>query len=108
MIGAPFVVKPDAQVLQRLHSFKHTDGKAVRWLEILPQYKFLVLYQREVTLRHADALSWFPQRPCPTACETRWRLEEKDHAKDVALALAVHRTPRYMLYVLALCPSVQH
>ena len=93
LIGAHFVVKSDAQALQWLRSFKHPDGKTARWLEILSQYTFVVLYQRGATLRHADALSRFPQRPCPTACKTCRRLEEKDQAKDVALALAVRRTP---------------
>ncbi|KAA3671761.1 uncharacterized protein DEA37_0013350 [Paragonimus westermani] len=59
LLGIPFKVRTDHQVLQWLHNFRKPEGQVARWLEYLQDYDFDCIYHPSSLHANADALTRF-------------------------------------------------
>ena len=59
-LGQKFTIVTDHTALRWLHSFKHPDGTAARWLEKLAPFDYEVRHRPGKSIFHADGLSRIP------------------------------------------------
>ena len=111
--GKEFTLRTDHCSLQWLYNFKNPSGMLARWLEILGNFHFQIVYRPGAQNSAADGLSRRPPKVEDVGCQTEsccrvsafnWPLSliQSEQAKDKVLA----ELPR--LLVADPCPSRQN
>ena len=70
LMGKKFNIRTDHSSLQWLLNFRNPSGMLARWLEILGNYQFDILYRPGSQHTAADALSRRPDESCDVGCQT--------------------------------------
>ena len=68
--GKSFFLRTDHSSLQWLLNFRNPSGMIARWIEILGNYQFQVLYRPGAENSAADALSRYPRLVDDKSCQT--------------------------------------
>ena len=95
--GKEFKLRTDHSSLQWLYNFKNPTGMLARWLEILGNYHFQIVFRPGAQNAAADAMSRRPSPVADVACQTEscfrvsardWPLSfiQGEQAKDEVLA----------------------
>ena len=70
LMGKKFHIRSDHSSLQWLLNFRNPSGMLARWLEILGNFQFDILYRPGAQHTAADAMSRRPDESCDVGCQT--------------------------------------
>ena len=70
LIGKKFRIRTDHSSFQWLLNFRNNSGMLARWLEILGNFQFDIMYRPGAQHTAADALSRRPGETCDVGCQT--------------------------------------
>ena len=70
LMGKKYRIRTDHSSLQWLLNFRNPSGMLARWLEILGNFQFDILYRPGAQHTAADALSRRPGESCDVGCQT--------------------------------------
>ena len=86
LMGKKFRIRTDHSSLQWLLNFRNPSGMLARWLEILGNYQFDILYRPGSQHTAADAMSRRPDESCDVGCQTDQipQAESGDHCRRVS------------------------
>lgn len=86
LLGKKFRIRTDHSSLQWLLNFKNPSGMLARWIEILGNYQFDIVYRPGSQHTAADALSRRPDGSCDVGCQTDPipQTESDEHCRRVS------------------------
>ena len=78
--GKPFLLRTDHSSLQWLLNFRNPTGMLARWIEILGDFQFQIVYRPGAANSAADALSRYPLLVKDEGCQTEpcYRVSARD------------------------------
>ena len=78
--GKPFLIRTDHSSLQWLLNFRNPTGMLARWIEILGNFQFQIVYRPGAANSAADALSRYPLPVKDVSCQTEscFRVSARD------------------------------
>ena len=68
LLGRPFIIQTDHRALTFLNYKDTTSGRLARWMDILRQLDYTIIYRQGKANANADALSRQEWSDEPTAC----------------------------------------
>ena len=69
LLGRPFILRTDHEAIKWIRSMSEPKGMIMRWLELLSNYEFKVVFRPGKSHGNADALSRIRHAPVPTKNE---------------------------------------
>ena len=113
--GKEFRLRTDHSSLQWLYNFKNLTGMLTRWLEILGNYQFQIVFRPGAQNVAADALSRRPSPSADASCQTEscfrvtacdWPLSfiQGEQAKDEVISELTRLLAEGAVLLVSWCP----